>query len=429
MKKKAFAGALITGLLLSPVFSARASNDPGFTKQWGMSIIGAPTAWTRGTGAGITIAIIDTGIDLAHEDLKDKIVQGHDYIDGDDVPQDENGHGTHVSGIAAASTGNGLGVAGVAPGAKIMPIRVLDKNGTCSTAAHPCRVEEAIVYAVQHGAQVINMSLGDTTEDVFGPDYPQALQYAWDNHVICVVAAGNDILLSSGYASEPAIIVSATDRNDAKPDYSSGVGDAMWGMAAPGGAGATSIRLADLIYSTYWTPGRTNDYDYDAGTSMSAPHVAGAAAVLRGLGLTPQQTVDRLLSTAKDIGAPGRDSVFGAGRLDLAAATAGLVQSAGTAPSGGGTSSGSSKPGQRTATSATPSVQQSPSPVTLDSTNQPPGQVGVAGDPGTSTATAPPRRRTGSNASLVPAALLVLIASAMGAWWAWKKRSKKEDPA
>jgi subtilisin family serine protease len=205
-----------------------------------------------------------------------------------------------------------------------MPVRVLDEDGA-GTLEH---VVAGIQWAVAHGADVINLSLSEDAQAVLGPSLSDALRDAWAAGVVPVIAAGNQYVLGSGFADEPAIVVAATTRDDTKPSYSSSVGAARWGMAAPGGE-QPALGNAGAILSTFWVDGQHDQYAYDCGTSMAAPHVAGAVAVLLGLGLTPQQAVDRVLSTAKDIGAPGHDDTFGAGRLDLAAATAGL---GGTAP-------------------------------------------------------------------------------------------------
>ncbi|HLF70356.1 MAG TPA: S8 family serine peptidase, partial [Actinomycetota bacterium] len=276
------------------------------------------------------------------------------------------------------------GVAGSAPGAKIMPLRVLDGNGTCS----PCATSQAIHYAVDHGAKVINLSLAEVGQEVFGPgqSFTDALDYAWNRGVVTVVAAGNSYFLTSGYSNNNAIIVSATNRSDGKPDFSNGVGDAKWGIAAPGG-GSTFDSSSGDIYSTYWDGTTPNRYAYNAGTSMSAPHVSGAAAVLRGLGLSAQQTVDRLLSTATDLGPPGRDSTFGAGRLDLAAAVKGLgsTGSGGGGGGGGGTSptprrrsgGGSGTGGSTPVASQTPHLDPTgPAPSTSPTVAVPPEDPG-----------------------------------------------------
>jgi subtilisin family serine protease len=304
---------------------ARAADDPGRAEQWALDRIDA--AHARGDGTGITVAVIDSGIDLAHVDLRDRIVPGVDLVGGDEVPQDENGHGTHVAGIIGATRGNGAGIAGVAPGVSIMPVRVLDADGAGSLDT----VVDGIHWAIAHGAEVLNLSLSEDTQAVLGPALSDALRDAWDAGVVPVVAAGNQYVLGSGFADEPAIVVAATTRDDTKPSYSSSVGAARWGMAAPGGE-QPALGNAGAILSTYWVAGEHDQYAYDCGTSMAAPHVAGAIAVLLGLGLTPQQAVDRLLSTAKDIGAPGRDDTFGAGLLDLGTATAGLGGPSGLAP-------------------------------------------------------------------------------------------------
>jgi subtilisin family serine protease len=292
---------------------AHATTDPGLQYQWDLSVIGAQKAWQTAKGGGIVIAVVDTGLDLHHEDLASKLVPGYDFIDNDGTPQDAEGHGSHVAGIAAAITGNGRGIGSIAPGAKIMPIRVLDQNGEGSSSD----VSAGVRWAADHGADVINLSLGEFGGSLFGSGFADALNYAWDHGAICVVASGNSFLYSSGIQDEPAIVVSATDRHDNEASYSSGVGSARWGLAAPGGDGGSRD---DMVLSA----DIGNGYAYRYGTSQAAPHVSGAAALLRSLGLSPSQTVQRLLSTAKDLGPAGHDSTFGSGRLDVARAVAGL---------------------------------------------------------------------------------------------------------
>lgn len=305
----------LLAVALTAVPPARAATDPGRADQWALDRIGAAT----GDGRGITVAIVDSGIDLAHADLRDRLVPGIDLIDDDDVAQDENGHGTHVAGIVGATAGNGIGIAGVAPGVSLMPIRVLGADGSGTIDD----VTAGIRWAVQHGAEVVNLSLSEDAQAVLGPSLADALREAWEAGVVPVIAAGNQYVLGSGFADEPALVVAATTRVDAKPSYSSRVGAARWGMSAPGGE-QPMLGEADAILSTYWVEGQADQYAFDCGTSMAAPHVAGAVAILLGLGLTPIEAVERVLGTAVDVGAAGRDQTFGAGRLDLAAATAGL---------------------------------------------------------------------------------------------------------
>lgn len=298
-------------LALFAASPASASNDPGFKDQYGLAKIGAEQAWGTAVGSGVIIAIVDTGVDLSHEDLKDKIVAGRNFVEGDDTPAaDDNGHGTHVSGIAAASTGNGVGVAGVAPAARIMPVRVLQDagDGSGNASGNTSDIEEGIKWAVDHGARVVNLSLGEDVliRTVTGGSLTDALDYAWSKGAVPVIAAGNDFLFPSGYRDANAIVVAATDQQDRKASFSNGVGMAKWGMSAPGAG----------ILSTW----RSNQYATVSGTSMSVPHVAGAAALLMSMGMTNRQTVDRLLATAKDLGAEGHDSTYGSGRLDAAKA-------------------------------------------------------------------------------------------------------------
>jgi len=389
-------GAVVLGG--SRVASALTANEPALEQQWGMKKIGAPAAWSNGlTGAGITIGVVDSGVDLVHEDLAAKIVPGTDLVEPGTSPQDDFGHGTHVAGIAAAITGNGRGVTGVAPDAAILPVKVLDNQGRGAA-----NIDEGIRWAVDHGAHVVNVSIGDLLEPISGPPFTEAIRYAWSKDVICVVSAGNSFIFNSASSDEPALVVSATTPDDTLAAYSNGVGGAAWGIAAPGGAGETNE--ADDILSTYWVGGRSNQYAYLSGTSMAAPHVAGAAALLRAAGLTPQQTVDRLLATAKDLGPPGRDSNFGAGRLDVAKAVEGLGGAGGggsgtgggagggttttTASAGGGsgsgggssggTSSGSGAGSKTTRTTAAPAIPTPPTPdTTTPATETPGGDTGA----------------------------------------------------
>jgi serine protease len=320
---------------------ARSVNDPALARQWGLAKIGASAAWDTATGAGTTIAVIDSGVDLTHEDLAAKLLPGKDYTGLGSV-QDDCGHGSHVSGIAAASTNNGKGVAGVAPDAKILPVKVLaTSGGRC--AGNTSDIQDGIRWATDQGATVINLSLGSDIQFLTGSGLGDSLSYAWSKGAIPVVAAGNSSLFGSGYSNESAIIVTASGFADDSPSYSSTTGGAKWAMSAPGGDGTGDDH--DIL-SAYYEAGRTNDYALLAGTSMATPHVAGAAAVLRSMGLTPQQTVDRLLSTATDLGTKGKDNLFGSGRLDLAKAVA----------AGGGTAAPTTAKPTTTVKPATPAA-------------------------------------------------------------------------
>jgi subtilisin family serine protease len=305
--------------LFAGVAPAGATNDTYWNQLWGIRHVHADEAWRTATGKGATIAIVDSGVDMSHPDLKANVVPGYDFESNDNNPSDEFGHGTLVAGVAAAVANNGIGVAGVAPGAKVMPVRVLDSTGHGGTDV----IDQGIRYAADHHADVINLSLGAGTvvEDVNGDTLSSGCDYAWSKGSICVVAAGNDGLFRTEWQNTKAVIVTATGPDDTEASYATSVGFAQWGIAAPGGEDDQGQTSQEII-STYWKNGKS-EYAYAAGTSLAAPHVSGALAVLRGLGLSPQAAVDRMLSTATNIGS---SFTFGHGLLNVAAAVAGLKQ-------------------------------------------------------------------------------------------------------
>jgi len=414
---------LTVTLMIGSAAGAVASNDPLYPEQWGMQRIGAEPAWSMGTGNGVVIAVVDTGVDLAHEDLAvpGKLVQGHDFEDRDSNPQDQHGHGTHVAGIAAAATNNGKGVAGTAPSAKIMPVRVLNALGVgvSITLIERQRAAEGIRWAVDHGAKVVNLSLGPIAGQGPGSDMAEAIAYAWSKGVVCVAAAGNDDGEDSGYSNQPALVVAATDSNDGLAGYSNKVGKAMWGISAPGSG----------IMSTYYNLTLASDhksYRSLSGTSMATPHVAGAVAVLLSMGLSPQAAVDRILSTTDDLGSPGRDATFGAGRLNLAKATGntslgGPPPPAGQAPPddgpGGGQSGGSHSQTGDPATSGGPAAADE----TASSTPTP---TPTKGSPRAGAESSSESDKSNTALTLALASLLVLgVAGAY--FWARFKASRR----
>lgn len=318
-------------------------NDPLFKRQWALTQIHAPGAWARGArGRGVTIAIVDSGVDLGHPDLRAKLRRGIDLVRKKDGlsgpgcrgPQDENGHGTHVAGIAAAITDNGIGVAGTAPRARILPVRVLDKSGTGTAAT----VDKGIRWAADHGAKVINISIGSEVPLVGllpGTDTAteKAVAYAFAHGAVVVGAAGNSTLPLCDFpaAAKHAVCVAATDRSGMPSFYSNFPASPNGAVAvrAPGGGGDVVSCESDVdIWSTMWPRsdddhcgGHIRGYDTLAGTSMATPFVSGVAALLAGRGLGPRKILSCLRTHSSNHGS--YDPVYGYGIVDARAAVTG----------------------------------------------------------------------------------------------------------
>jgi thermitase len=325
-------GLAVTALVLFPIGGAGASNDPSFKDQWSLGKIGAEAAWTRSTGAGIRIGVVDTGVDLEHEDLAGKVVESTSCLGtgGDSAKckgnaQDDQGHGTHVSGIAAASKDNGKGIAGVAPDAQLVVAKVMNAQGTGAGSD----VTAGVKWVVDHGAKVVNLSLGDPAQPITAliseNELKEAVEYTWSHGAIAVMASGNSGtglgIEGANFGDMNAIVVGATGPDDKSATYSTSTGEAKWAVAAPGGA-ADSAKKANDIYSTFWIKGQKNSYGYQAGTSMAAPHVSGAVALLLAQGYSQADAVKRLLDTVdKGVGCEATSSTC-AGRINVDKATA-----------------------------------------------------------------------------------------------------------
>ena len=321
LRRVAAVSAAAAALACAP--PAAAAPDPLRPQQWNLDMIESDAAHATATGTGAIVAVIDSGVLEAHEDLAGRLLPGRDFVQGDSTPQDGDGHGTHVTGIVVAGKENGAGIAGVAPGATVLPLRVLGDDGSGETDD----VAAAVDYAVAQGAHVINLSLGSEVPLIgAGGDEKMnaALGRAADAGVTVVAASGNN---SVPLCEQPAIAgrllcVGAVDRRRARSFYSSSAGPR--GVMAPGGSGLPFV--GEDVLSTY------NDGKYleVAGTSQASPHVAGIAALLVSLGLRGQAVADRILATAADAGTAGPDDVYGAGIANARAAVAGLK------PPGGG---------------------------------------------------------------------------------------------
>lgn len=274
-------------------------NDPYFaSNQYAPQKVGAQSAWdvTQGSSS-VKIAIVDTGVDYNHPDLAGKVVKGADYVDDDNDPMDLNQHGTHCAGIAAAATNNSKGIAGMAPNASILAVRVLDANGSGSLAD----VASGIRYAADQGAKVISLSLGGPSSATTLQD---AVNYAAGKGSVVVAAAGNESTSAPSYPGyySAAIAVAATDRNDALASFSN---YGSWvDVAAPGVS----------ILST--VPG--GGYANLSGTSMATPLVAGVAGLLASQGKSASQIRAAIENTADKISGTG--TYFSKGRVNAAKA-------------------------------------------------------------------------------------------------------------
>lgn len=263
--------------------------------DWGIARIGADKVWETNSGQGVKVAIVDTGVQIDHPDLKANILQGYDFVNEDSNATDDNGHGTHVAGIVAATL-NQAGTVGASPSGKILPIKVLNNQGY----GYLSDVVEGIYFATDSGARVINMSLSTSTDSV---TLRNAVTYAANKGVLLVAAAGNDGGSPCAYpgAYSSVICVVATDSKNQLASFSNLGGE----LAAPGVSN----------YSTFIG----SSYRYLSGTSMASPHVAGSAAVLMSTCPTCTTTEIRetLRNTAVDLGDQGKDILFGYGLVDV----------------------------------------------------------------------------------------------------------------
>jgi len=294
------------------VTGAAFPNDPDLTdlqRSYGLQLTHAEGGWayTRGSNETI-IAVIDTGLQLNHPEFAGRIVPGYDFVNNDSDPSDDNGHGTHTAGIIAAGIDNQIGVAGVCPHCRIMPVKVLNQNNAGTWAS----VANGLLYAADHNARVINLSLGAV---VSSKTLESAISYAQEKGVVIVAAAGNMGIERNFFPAALAgvIAVSATDNQDQRWNLSNY--GAYIDVAAPGYA----------IYSTY------NDlsnyyggYTYMSGTSMASPYVAGLAGLL--ISQKPTRTaleITHLITASADkVSNQTFDPYFGYGRINIERALA-----------------------------------------------------------------------------------------------------------
>ena len=305
-------------------------NDPYVSYQWHFPQIQMNQAWDLSTGQGVIVAVLDTGV--AYENYQGfrqapdlagtAFVPGYDFVNNDTHPNDDHSHGTHVTGTIAQTTNNGLGVAGIAFNAQIMPLKVLDATGTGTS----WNLAEALRWAADRGAQVVNMSLGSPNSSSVELD---AVNYAYSRGVTMVASSGND---GVGFVSYPAaydqvIAVGAVRYDETRTSYSN-YGNSL-DLVAPGGDTSRDQNgdgYGDGVLQQTFNPNTRDPSDFRywffQGTSMAAPHVSGVAALIiaKGIATTPDEVRTVLQSTAKDLGTPGWDPYYGYGLVQAAAA-------------------------------------------------------------------------------------------------------------
>jgi len=277
-------------------------DDPLFSWEWPLVRINTVESWGVTLGSsGLPVAVVDSGVEASHPDLQGQVLPGYDFVNDDDDPSDDNGHGTAMAGIIAARADNGIGIVGIAPASQVLPVKVLDANGS----GYYSTLAEGILYAVDHGAKVINLSLtGPAPSSVL----QSAVDYARAHDVIVVAAAGNNANSTPAYpaAYEGVVAVAASDYNDQRAWFSS---YGSWVSLAAPGMGVMSTKLG-------------GGYGGVSGTSPATALTSGAFALLRSADptLSAADAVARMTANAVDLGAQGWDPYFGFGRIDAYAA-------------------------------------------------------------------------------------------------------------
>lgn len=354
----------LLSLCLAPANPAAAQQgDPLRGRQWYLDTVHAQDAWTVGRGSGVVVAVVDTGVDASHPDLRGKVLRGIDLVDEGTPPDDPNGHGTLVAGIAAALEGNGEGIAGASPDVRILPVRVLDERGDGDSNL----VARGVRWATDNGAHVINLSLAEVPGllnglgGLFGSELLDAIRYADERGAVVVAAAGNDGSSSTPYPSDlPLLVIGATDQRDQVWSRSNRDSRTVF---APGVG----------IVSTW----KDHGYGEANGTSFATPIVSAVAAILRQGGLSAGEIRGKIEASTTGVGA-------GRGRIDFARAV-GVEPAATAGPTTGPVPSRTPPPGESPAATTAPDGTPSP--------GGPPPRPG---------ATAPAPGRTDAPSTVIP---------------------------
>lgn len=352
---------LVLGLVAValPAAAEPRANDPYADEQWALAAVKAPQAWARATGKRAVVAVVSTGVDAAHPDLKGAVVRGKTLVGYAPPTVDESGAGTALAGVVAGRRGNGRGIQGVAPDARVVPIRFSEHGFSAGEVPYSAGVEsrlaEGVDEAVKQGAHVVLLgeapwALYDALEAAFAPagasasKLPAAIERARAKGLVVIVPAGDGPGAQCPLAASAAgaVCVVATDRRANPAAYSRREAvDGARTLAAPGGAGADVLarafaeilvpdarRSEEDVLTLGSRQARSDtrareerDYVYWSGTAVAAAHVAGVAALLHQQGYRGEQIIDRMIDTAADLGPAGFDPLYGQGMVDADAAT------------------------------------------------------------------------------------------------------------
>jgi subtilisin family serine protease len=306
----------VVALADDPVVAAVSVNDPKTGPQYSLDRMRVRDAWAYTTGTSGIVAVLDTGVDHGHADLTGRVLPGYDFVNNDAWAADDNGHGTWVSGIIGANPNDGIGIAGISWHDRILPVKIMNANGTGDTSD----LTAGIVWATDHGASVINMSVGGFPYSQYVHD---AVRYAWNRDVVLVGAAGNNGIETQFFpASYPEVVsVAATQVDDEFSNWSNYGADVD--VSAPGASVLTTN--CPVCKPIEQDISGDHGYTYISGTSFAAPNVAGVVALIRARNPTMSASwvVNRLKTTVDDLGYGGWDNRYGHGRVNALRAVGG----------------------------------------------------------------------------------------------------------